>query len=220
MASSNEESEEEANLTDSFPAESPKKKKRIRAATKAPSKTKWEDLQDIGIVSSYCDISHFRENVIVARKNAPLIESCHSPELAHFQHCYSVLVKKVSIDNEGFPSAKYTLLFSHLTNHLGDDYNMKIYPVIKKERDRRRNKRSDCTIMKLKNRRTVLVCELKFGLAEEILVIEDEFSQLLQEVRYAYETDTQSSGIRYKYIHASYLGRPFNMACFDSTVFL
>lgn len=179
--------------------ENPKKRKRMRAVNKAPSETKWEDIQDIGIVTSDCDFSQFKENVLLVKKNAALIQSCESPELTHFQHCHSVLVKKLCSDNVGFPLIKYSLLFSHLTSHLGDDYKLKIYPQTVTEES---IKSQTITVLNLRNRRTVLVCELKFGISEEMSVLEDEFSQLLQEVRYAYDTDTQSSANHYKYMLA------------------
>ena len=187
---------------------SPKKRKRKRATTskktvnKAPSKTKWEDIQDIGIVTNY-DFSQFKEDVLLVQKKADLIQSCESPELDHFEHCHSILVKKLYSDNEGFPSVKHSLLFSHLTNHMGDRYKLKIkYPIVKRECGQRKNKKSDYTVLQVRSQRTVLVYKLKFGISEEMSVLEDEFSQLLQEVRYAYDTDTRSSVNRYNYMLA------------------
>ena len=55
--------------------------------------------------------------------------------------------------------------------------------------DRRSEKWSDYTLIKLINERTVLICEIKFGISQEVAVLSQEFAQLFLEVFYVVGTD-------------------------------
>lgn len=77
-------------------------------------------------------------------------------------------------------------------------YNFKIYPVLKEERDKRENKFSDISIIKIVNKRTKILIEIKLAVFPRLVMSDnvlDDFSQLFLEGLYVYEQEKISGEI-------------------------
>ena len=94
----------------------------------------WQQLQEASIVK---DFHSFQLQVrSVEDKNETFEESCGPPIYPFRDQLY----KNFRIENEGFPMIQYNFDMCHVRDHLGDDYVLRVTPVIE---DPRKDKKSD-----------------------------------------------------------------------------
>ena len=93
--------------------------------------------------------------------------------LSHFIYCLHCFNATIERDNEEFAILCFSLFISHLAAHF-EDYFVKVFPVVKANP-------SDYTLVKLNNERTVLVCEIKFRIGQEVAALSLDFAQLFLE---------------------------------------
>ena len=163
-----------------------------RARKSNPSVIKWRDVEELGIVQPFEDFARYLWK-IMARVQDTLTDSCDENSLSHFVYCLNCFNTKIEKDNKEFAILCSSLFFSHLAEHL-EDYYVKVFPVIKANpNDRRSNRRSDYSLVRLNNQRTVIVCEVMFGITQELGALSQEFAQLFLEVFYVIRTDREKN---------------------------
>ena len=162
-----------------------------RARKSNPSVIEWRNVEELGIVQPFEDFARYLRK-IMARVQDTLTDSCDKSSLSHFVYCLNCFNTKIERDNEEFAILCSSLFFSHLAEHL-EDYYVKVFPVIKANpNDRHSNKRSDYSLVRLNNQRTVIVCEVKFGITQELGALSQEFAQLFLEVFYVVSTEKKN----------------------------
>ena len=121
------------------------------------------------------------QRTITAQPQDTLTDSCDDSSLSHFIYCLYCFNATIERDNKEFTILCFSLFISHLAAHF-EDYYVKVFPVVKANpSDRRSEKRSDYTLVMLNNQRTVLVCEIKFGISQEVAAVSVEFAQMFLE---------------------------------------
>ena len=165
----------------------PAKKK---AKKRSPSAITWGDIQlNFGIVQPFIAFVRRVRQTVAAQPQDTFTDSCDDSNLSHFSFCLRCFNATIERDNEEFAILCFSLFISHLAAHF-EDYFVKVFPVVKANpSDRRSEKRSDYSLIKLNNERTVLICEIKFGISQEVAELSQEFAQLFLEVFYAIGTD-------------------------------
>ena len=83
-------------------------------------------------------------------------------------------------------------MVSEINHHEGTSIQFEVYPVIKQERDQRSNKRADYSILRVYNRITYIVIEIKLSVGAVITSGDsDNLAQLFLEVYYVYEEEKE-----------------------------
>ena len=163
-----------------------------RARKSNPSVIEWRNVEELGIVQSFEDFARYLRK-IMARVQDTLTDSCDKSSLSHFVYCLNCFNTKIERDNEEFAILHFSLFISHLAEHL-KDYYVKVFPVMKvNPNDRRSNKPSDYSLVTLNNQRTIMVCEVMFGITQELGALSQEFAQLFLEVFYVISTDREKN---------------------------
>ena len=112
-----------------------------------------------------------------------------SKDVEMYKHCVDLAKRRVTALNEGFSTVCCGIILLHIVDHLHtteqDKYKLMIYPVVKMFED----KRSDYVLMRLVNKRCVIVFELKLSVGTVISACEDSLAQLFLEVKYAVEKE-------------------------------
>ena len=163
-----------------------------RARKSNPSVIEWRNVEELGIVQSFEDFARYLRK-IMARVQDTLTDSCDKSSLSHFVYCLNCFNTTIERDNEEFAILHFSLFISHLAEHL-KDYYVKVFPVMKvNPNDRRSNKLSDYSLVTLNNQRTIMVCEVMFGITQELGALSQEFAQLFLEVFYVISTDREKN---------------------------
>ena len=127
---------------------------RKRSSTN-PSSITWVNIEDIGIVPEF---TSFIRNICSIECSGLLTATCCEESVSHFSYCLESFNGMIERDNEEFTMLTFALFMSHVAQHF---YKLKLLPVVKPcPSDRRHEKKSDYTLVKLNNARTVFVCEL------------------------------------------------------------
>jgi hypothetical protein len=175
--------EEEQMLKEDYSREdaSPPKKQKTKLFN--PSTATWLQLVDENIVKNFNDFKGEVKRCQVGKNT--LTETCRGEE-----QIIDKIKNKVDKDNEGFPMLYCGCELVHIADHLGDDYRVKVLPVVfEVPDDGRQNKKSDYTIIRVNNKRTVVVVELKSEVSTKLEENEKELAQLFLEVHYSVEPD-------------------------------
>ena len=121
------------------------------------------------------------QRTVTAQPQDTLTDSCDDSSLSHFIYCLCCFNATIERDNKEFTLLYFSLFISHLAAHF-EDYYVKVFPVVKANpSDRRSEKWSDYTLVMLNNQRTVVVCEIKFGISQEVAPLSLEFAQMFLE---------------------------------------
>ena len=150
-----------------------------KAQKRSPSAITWRDIQlNFGIVQPFTAFVRRVQRTVAAQPQDTLTDSCDDSNLSHFIYCLRCFNATIERDNEEFAILCFSLFISHLAAHF-EDYYVKVFPVVKgNPSDRRSEEWSDYTLVKLNNERTVLVCEIKFGISQEVAALSLQFAQL------------------------------------------
>ena len=161
-----------------------------RARKSNPSVIEWRNVEELGIVQPFEDFARYLRKIMARVQDT---DSCDKSSLSHFVYCLNCFNTTIERDNEEFAVLCLSLFISHLAEHL-EDYYVKVFPVIKvNQNDRCSIKRSDYSLVRLNNQRTVIVCEVKFGITQELGALSQEFAQLFLEVFYVISTDREKN---------------------------
>ena len=121
-----------------------------------------------------------------------------------FTHVNEIIEKRFLVQNEGLPTVLCCNIVAHIVDHLQSPndnmYSVKKISVVKEVvADARKNKKTDYVVMRLVNKRTAVVMELKPNVSGRLGLLEKELAQLFLEVYYAHKEDTKCS---YQYMLA------------------
>ena len=121
-----------------------------RARKSKPSVIKWRNVEELGIVQPFEDFARYLQKIIAWVQDT-LTDSCDKSRLSHFVYCLNCFNTTIERDSEEFAILCFSLFISHLAEHL-KDYYVKVFPVIKvNPNDRRSNKQSDYSLVRLNN---------------------------------------------------------------------
>ena len=91
--------------------------------------------------------------------------------------------KRLALLNEGFPTICCGIVLLHIVDHLHrqeeEKYQLIIYPVVKTFIDRRKNKRSDYVLIRLMNKRSVIVFEIKLSVGSVISACKESLETMI-----------------------------------------
>ena len=166
--------------------ERPAKKRKLLEF--APLSTKWKTLMDLKII----DIT-FSEFLLSVREKQLVQGKADLPSniTAEVNVVLNRIKKFKSLcvppENEGYPMTVWTIIVEFLTESLNTmhgkgTYLFSIYPVIKPNtKDHWKDKKSDFIILKIKNRQTIIVIELKLSVGCLTGADKDSVAQLFSE---------------------------------------
>ena len=199
LVDQSEDTIEEASSLISSPHPPPAAKKRkfekdvekLKAGDLSPSAVTWNVLKTQNIVQDFDIFCYEAEQ---RKANLTKIKpQCSSKDVEMYKHCFDLAKRRVRALNEGFSMVCCGIMLLHIVDHLHttdqDEYTLMIYPVVKMFEDKRKNKRFDYILMRLVNRRCIIVFELKLSVGTIISGCEDSLAQLFLEVKYAVEKD-------------------------------
>ena len=165
---------------------------KLKAGDLLPSSASWKLLEAQEIV---VDFATFCIKATGMQNKIEIKSLCSSNDVAIYKHCVDLAKRRVTALNEGFSTVYCGIMLLHIVDHLHtcpteqDKYKLMIYPVVKMFDDNRKNKRSDYILMRLVNKRCIIVFELKLSVGTVISGCEDSLAQLFLEVKYAAEYD-------------------------------
>ena len=123
---------------------------------------------------------------------------CSSKDVETYKYLLELANKRLSPLNEGFPTLYCGITLLHIVDYLhsqeGEKYQLIIYPVVKTFSD---DKKSDCVLVRLMNKRSMIVFELKLNVGSVLTGCKDSLAQLFLEAKYAAEKDWKGGSDTY-----------------------
>ena len=168
-------------LHDVDPTMSPDKK-RQRIASIAPSSIKWSDLVNAGLVEQYeLFVSECSDN----SKNLPEMDT-KWPDIDKLSEIHQTLLSYGTPSSEGY-SMLVVGLFIAIAAKMSE-VNFSVLPAVYLDPDdSRRNKYADYMLLKMKNKKTYVVVELKKSTNVEVKNLDStHLAQLLQEINFVH----------------------------------
>lgn len=182
----------------------PTKKKRsdivkLKAGELSPSAATWDVLKSQYVV---IDFHSFLVQIDERVNKIEIKPQCFGKDLDTYKGLIKLAKKRLAAHNEGFPTILCGIMLLHVVDHLHlqeeeQRYQLTIYPIVKKFSDERKNKKSDYVLLRLRNKRSMIIFELKLSVGSVIGACKDSLAQLFLEAKYAAEKDW-NNGLYYQ----------------------
>ena len=185
---------QEDKKTSSAQQKSKKRRLSLKDGEFSPSSVTWLDLQRVGIVSSFDTFSLY-----LTHQPPDYVDDCNKQTIAYVDNYQALIREAIQPLNEQFPLLILSAMISHIVIELNEKigkvvYKGRVEPVVfHNEDDSRKDKKSDYAILKIVNRRTVLVVEIKSGIGTELYSVKTELAQLFLEVHYSMQDCKESN---------------------------
>ena len=99
---------------------------------------------------------------------------CFGKDVDTYKGLIKLTKKRLAAHNEGFPTIYCGIMLLHVVDHLHSQeeqkYQLTIYPVVKKFSD---DKKSDYVLVRLRNKRSMIIFELKLSVGSVISACKD-----------------------------------------------
>ena len=109
-----------------------------------------------------------------------------------------LVAKCTAFENEEFCMLYCGNIFVHMVDHLqteSTDCTLKVLPVVKAGQDKRKDKRCDYGVYKVKNERSLIIAELKDSVDISLEMSSKSLAQLLLEIKYTQAMETAEGGV-------------------------
>ena len=163
-----------------------------------PSSVKWKQLHSENIVRDFTTMLVLQPEEFPSSSSSSSSSSstlCTSEDVQAFTHVNEIIAKRFLVQNEGLPTVVCGNIVAHIVDHLqsptDNTYSVKFFSEV--VADARKNKKTDYVVMRLVNKQTAVVMELKPTVSEHLGHLEKELAQLFLEVYYAQKADTKCS---------------------------
>ena len=181
------------------PPPPPAKKKRsdiekLKAGELSLSAAMWDVLKSQHVVLNF---HLFLLQIGEIANKIEIKQQCFGKDVDTYKGLIKLTKKRLAAHNEGFPTILCGIMLLHVVDHLHHQeeeqrYQLTIYPVVKKFSDERKNKKSNYVLLRLRNKRSMMIFELKLSVGSVIATCKDSLAQLILEAKYAAEKDWNS----------------------------
>ena len=170
-----------------------------------PSSARWDVLERGGIVEVWQDFFYrLRSLEITTEELLKGVTPCNLEALQIIKAVNVVIENNSLPENEGYPTILCGNIIAHVANELNGglakcNYWFRILPVILPHpENHRRDKKADYVLVKIQNKRSLVICELKLMVPCAVTSENHkELAQLFLEAYYCHQHDS-SKGMEYE----------------------
>ena len=170
-----------------------------------PSSARWDVLERGGIVEVWQDFFYcLRSLEITTEELLKGVTPCNLKALQMIKAVNGVIENNSLPENVGYPTILCGNIIAHVANELNGglakcNYWFRILPVILPHpENHRRDKKADYVLVKIQNKRSLVICELKLMVPGAVTSENHkELAQLFLEAYYCHQHDS-SKGMKYE----------------------